>query len=201
MIKNILLIFVVMAYALVAWGQDKFESGCYRYMTNTYMEQLLLKDDGSFIYNINDDNSVNIKVKGNWQFRNGEIILNSSPHKRKMFVRTDHNNGDNNIIQVRTKNNYPIVYNLFLIKQSGDTICHLNQYNRTILLEEFESFFISDMRGLYSPVHNNNSGFVEVFFETDRVIDNEHWVVAPKGIIPIGLSGKYVRYMLERVDK
>ncbi len=141
-VKTFLGIFM---FPLFIYSQN-ISNRLYSYKTPHYYESIDLLGNGKFIY-YNKTEFTKIEIKGNWQLRNDSIlVLDSSPQKSKIIVFESHKRSKKNTFRVRNMNNHQIHYNLYLITKENDTIEFKEQFDETIMLGRFTSFYIVDSK-------------------------------------------------------
>jgi hypothetical protein len=83
-------------------------------------------------------------------------------------------------------------------------VFYKDQWDKTIIKNNFSSFYLIDAKGFYSPTYKVagvSTNYFEIFFETDRVFENEAWELTLEGLKPNGLNGKPQEYILEKTLK
>ena len=196
--------FLLLLPTSLLYSQSSSMRDIYSYKTPYYYESIDLFENGTFIY-FQKMEFLKVKITGNWQIRDDSLlVLDSKPQKTKLIVWESKKKRKGTALYIRDMENNPINYNLYLISYNGDTLKFKNQFNKTITVEKFVSFYIIDSKGLYSPlyrVRGANSNFFEIHFETHRVFENEHWIFKNQSIVPMGINNKYSNYKLLKQKK
>jgi len=183
-------------------------SGIFQYKRERplYEERLILHQNGTFEFFLKMDMGIHYKNTGNWQQRNGYLILDSYPHKEKLIVWESYDKKKKNLgIEVLNKEekNY-FYYHLTAILSNNDTLVFRDQYIETNTKEKIISFWITNTVGLKSSEYKiKSSGIntIKVLFEDNRIFENENWkIIDFDKIQPRGLDGNICNYFLERLD-
>lgn len=204
---NIMTILIFIMY-LQCKSQNGLE-GTFQYKRQrpVYDEKLILYPNNSFEYSLKMDMGIYLRNTGNWLQRDSCLILDSYPQKEKMIVWESYEKTKTGIIvEVMSKDNkQPMYYHLTVIFSNKDTIVFKDQYIKTIIKERPISFWIVNTNGLKSTEYKIKSleaNTIKVFFENDRVFENEDWrIIDTHKIQPRGLDGKYYNYYLEKEPK
>ena len=200
-LKIILLFGCLGLLTILLKAQEIAHVGCYSHSgSSNYYEELCLNENGEFVYQVNRE-FLKLQVEGNWQIRDGKLILDSRPQKDKIIVQEYKKRSNKKVVKVRSKENKLINYTLCLIASEKDTLSYKNQWDKTIVYDDFVSFYLIDAKGLHSPTYNIiglSSNYFEVFFETNRVFENEAWEITFEGIIPKGLNCKPQMFVLKK---
>lgn len=197
--KKKCLIFLLISILGLAQNNTK----TYSYKSRFFSESITLNSDGTFKY-LQDEEFISRKISGNWQIRNDSIlVLDSNPQMLKLLVNFDIKKGSKKVIKVTDFDNRSFHYHLYLINNQGETITYRDQFDKTIVNQDFTSFFIISSAGVYSPkydVRSENINFFDVKFQHLRIFENEYWKFYGDTIIPLGLDNKYVKYNLTLED-
>ncbi len=178
-------------------------SGEYIYRSGFYFESIILKRNGQFSYTSGDE-FTKANVTGNWQLRDGTIILDSYPQRDRIIVYESFQKKTKSpLVFVCNKQKEPISYSLYYTTASNDTIALRYQWLFSKLEHIAKAFYIVDAGGTTSPIYTiegTRSNVFHVLFETHRVFENEAWNVDGNEIAPRGKSGKLQKYRLLKVS-
>lgn len=198
--KKLKIILGLFVSPLFAYSQNIFaKKEVFTYKAPYYYESIDLLENGSFVY-YSKSEFIKTEVKGNWQIRNDSIlVLDSSPQRSKITVLESRKRSKKSTFQIRNTDNRQIYYNLYLITKDNDTLAFKNQFDKTVVLGNFSSFYVVDTKGQYSPIYKilgSRSNIFDITIEEKRVFENEYWKYYGKYIVPLGLDGKYSNYKL-----
>lgn len=177
-------------------------SGKYTYQTSHFSEDLELKENNQFIYNV-DFNFSQYQVKGNYHILNDSLILNSLPQKDRILVfESNKGNLRNLVFEIKTKKGKYFTYDLHLMLDSGEEITIKDQWEKSKIKNlKIKSFYIVDKNRLKSPTYvivGKTTNYFEILFETSRVFENESWGIKDNKIIPRNFDGHFQNYYLEK---
>lgn len=198
--KNVKILLGLLVLPLFAYSQNTFDKkDVFTYKAPHYYESIDLLENGSFVY-YSKSEFIKTEIKGNWQLRNDSIlVLDSRPQRSKITVLESRKRSKKNTFQIRNTDNHQIHYNLYLITKDNDTLEFKNQFDKTVVLGEFSSFYVVDTKGQYSPIYKilgSRSNSFDITIEDKRVFENEYWKYYGKYIVPLGIDGKYSSYKL-----
>lgn len=180
-------------------GHSQEDVKTYEYKSEHYYESIDLLKDGTFKYYNKTEFSKN-EIDGNWQLRNDSIlVLDSRPQRSKIKVFETRKRTRKTTFCIRSMNDTKLNYSLYLITKKNDTVEYKNQFDKTITLGDFSSFYIVDTKGLYTPKYKiigTKANYFEIWIEEKRVFENEFWKFYGQYIVPLGLDGKYSNYNL-----
>jgi hypothetical protein len=202
--KKIMIIGLVLFNYLFLKGQCDTINGLYMYEKkfdyNLFSVRLHLYKNGCFSYKLKTSAFYRINLQGNWQLRDGKIVLDSSPYDEQMIVFPYAGKSNKKTINVCSSSNDKISYDLFLIKSTGDTVCFRNQFDKTKTKEDFVSFYIMYGRDILTSVYNVQSRECNRFdvYIGKKGFDNEQWEITEKGIIPLQDNGSKSNYVLRK---
>jgi hypothetical protein len=188
-------------FLLIFCKQDsEIELGTYSYRSNQYYETITLKDNSTFIYKLGFT-FFNLESKGKYFIQNDSIILSSSPQKDRIIVYEDYKrNKKTSIFDLYDKNRHRIRYHLYITTRDNKVIELRDQWGKVkVNVDNVKSFYIIDTKGLSSPIYTviGQTNYFEVYFETERVFENESWLLKDGKIIPRSFSGDLQSYYLE----
>ena len=196
--KTITILLGLLISPLIMCSQDA-AGNLYTYKAPHYYESIYLLEDGRFVYYCKSE-FLKSEIEGNWQIRNDTIlVLDSSPQRSKMVVSESYKRAKRNTFQIRSTDNRIINYHLYLITPTEDTLEFRDQFDKTVVLGNYSSFYVVDTKGQYSPTYEivgSKANFFEVLIEGKRVFENEYWKYHGEYIIPLGTDGKYSNYKL-----
>lgn len=198
--KNVKILLGLLVLPLFAYSQNTFDKkDVFTYKAPHYYESIDLLENGSFVY-YSKSEFIKTEIKGNWQLRNDSIlVLDSRPQRSKITVLESRKRSKKNTFLIRNTDNHQIHYNLYLITKDNDTLEFKNQFDKTVVLGEFSSFYVVDTKGQYSPIYKilgSRSNSFNITIEDKRVFENEYWKYYGKYIVPLGIDGKYSSYKL-----
>ena len=176
-------------------------SGIYSFKKESYQENIELRNDGMFFYNVSME-FINLKVSGYWNIQHDSILLSSKPFYERMLVWESRKKKKVYEVFVTDKKRAFISYTIKAILQNGDTLLLSNQWRSTKFDIPIKSFIIVDNKGLTSPeylVQGSKTNFFEVLFETNRVFENEKWKYEVGKLIPKGFNGLEQNFKLSRL--
>ena len=91
-------------------------------------------------------------------------------------------------------------YNLFITKLNDAKDSIMGEWNTSVIRNKrIKSFHIRDSKGLQSPeymITGAFSNFFSVQFESNRIFENESWLIKDDKIYPKGLDGRLQNYFL-----
>jgi len=173
--------------------------GEYYFKNGDFYEEISLKKDGQFSY-MCTGHFTKEQIVGNWQIRGQQLILDSRPQRDRLIVRESFKRGiKGKRIFVRDKANEYLNYTIIGINAINDTVFIRDQWKSSILDHNVNSFYLIDNKGLFSPVYlikGLRSNVFEVFFETKRIFEDEHWDIQTDNIVPKSAGGKLQGYSL-----
>lgn len=198
--KNVKILLGVLVLPLFAYSQNTVDKkDVFTYKAPHYYKSIDLLENGSFVY-YSKSEFIKTEIKGNWQLRNDSIlVLDSRPQRSKITVLESRKRSKKSTFQIRNMDNHQIHYNLYLITKDNDTLEFKNQFDKTVVLGEFSSFYVVDTKGQYSPTYKilgSRSNSFDIMIEDKRVFENEYWKYYGKYIVPLGIDGKYSSYKL-----
>lgn len=174
--KNVKMLLALLVLPLFAYSQNTFgKKDVFIYKAPHYYESIDLLENGSFFY-YSKSEFIKTEIKGNWQLRSDSIlVLDSRPQRSKITVLESRKRSKKNTFQIRNTDNHKIHYNLYLITKNNDTLEFKNQFDRTVVLGEFSSFYVVDTKGQYSPIYKilgSGSNTFDIMIEEKRVFEN-----------------------------
>ncbi|MEZ7875349.1 MAG: hypothetical protein QMB47_10275 [Bacteroidales bacterium] len=198
--KNVKILLGLLVLPLFAYSQNTFDKkDVFTYKAPHYYESIDLLENGSFVY-YSKSEFIKTEIEGNWQLRNDSIlVLDSRPQRNKITVLESQKRSKKSTFQIRNTDNHQIHYNLYLITKDNDTLEFKNQFDKTVVLGKFSSFYVVDTKGQYSPIYKilgSRSNIFNIMIEEKRVFENEYWKYYGKYIVPLGIDGKYSSYKL-----
>lgn len=198
--KNVIILLGLLVLPLLAYPQNTFDKkDVFTYKAPHYYESIDLLENGSFVY-YSKSEFIKTEIEGNWQLRNDSIlVLDSRPQRSKITVFESQKRSKKSTFQIRNTDNHQIHYNLYLITNDNDTLEFKNQFDKTVVLGEFSSFYVVDTKGQYTSIYKilgSRSNIFDIMIEEKRVFENEYWKYYGKYIVPLGIDGKYSSYKL-----
>ena len=198
--KNVKILLGLLVLPLLAYPQNTFDKkDVFTYKAPHYYESIDLLENGSFVYQSKSE-FIKTEIEGNWQLRNDSIlVLDSRPQRSKITVFESQKRSKKSTFQIRNTDNHQIHYNLYLITNDNDTLEFKNQFDKTVVLGEFSSFYVVDTKGQYTSIYKilgSRSNIFDIMIEEKRVFENEYWKYYGKYIVPLGIDGKYSSYKL-----
>jgi hypothetical protein len=181
---------------------QKIQEGIYEYKSGFFYEKIELKKNFKFKYEYHTE-FIQSNLVGNYRIKGDSLILDSSPQRDKIIVKESLKGNLNRVrFSVTDKKGVPMNYHLYIITKSNDTIILKDQFIKSKLkCGDLKSFYIFDTKGLKSPTYDVvglRTNYFEVQFETNRVLDNEIWVIDNNRIYPKGLNGEKQNYCLTK---
>ncbi|WP_339688038.1 hypothetical protein [uncultured Nonlabens sp.] len=196
--KAIILIVIL----IILNNSSEYEKGTYSYRQTHYYESIELKQNQKFTYILRKNFSEYI-VNGNYNISQDSLFLNSYPQRDRIIVREENRRNKNkDTFIVQTKGGIDFYYNLYLTLEDGNLIILKNQIGKsTIKNKRIKRFYIKDDNGIRSPEYvicGNSNNYFEIFFETNRVFENESWVFKLDKIKPRDFGGDLTSYYLKK---
>ena len=143
-------------------------------------------------------------ISGSYYIVNDTLYLNSSPQRDKILVQESRSKKKNDryfYFNVTSKKGNLMHYHLYLILDNGQKMVYRDQFQTTkITSERIKGFYILDTKGLKSPTYIIEGLYTNIFnvqFETQRVFENESWLMKNDSIIPRGFDGEFQKYALK----
>ncbi|AWG24861.1 hypothetical protein [Flavobacterium kingsejongi] len=177
-------------------------TGKYIYRASHFSEDIELKENNKFIYNVKFNFS-QYQVSGNYHIIDDSLILNSSPQKDRILVfESKRGTIKNSTFEVKSKSGAYFSYSIHIISRNGEEVEVKDQWEKSKFKKlKIKEFYIVDKNGLKSPtyiIRGTNTNYFEILFETSRVFDNESWVIKDGKIIPRNFQGELQEYYLEK---
>lgn len=177
-------------------------SGKYAYNASHFSEDIELKENNKFIYNVKFNFS-QYQVSGNYHILNDSLILNSSPQKDRILVfEFKRGTMQNSTFEVKSKSGAYFSYSIHIILRNGEEIEIKDQWEKSKFKDlKIREFYIVDKNGLKSPTYiikGTMTNYFEILFETSRVFENESWVIKDGKIIPRNFQGQLQEYYLKK---
>lgn len=196
------LIYKLTVGILLVFIQDENQLGKYSYTSNRFYESIELKKENKFIY-FSKQEFINYEITGNYHVNGDTLTLDSNPQKDKLIVKETNKGRQGNFTFVVTdKMDNPIHYSIHLILIDNSEVSLKEQWQKSkIKNSKIKAFYIIDSKGLKSPkyhIKGEFSNFFKVWFEPNRVFENERWYINNNKIKPKGLNGEFQSYFLEK---
>ena len=197
-VKYILILILFTSFTI----QSSFYDGIYEYKSDRFYERITLGKDFKFKYDFHWHN-ISYSLNGNYIVKGDSLILDSNPQRDKLIVRESKKGNANNLkFCINDKLGEHFNYSLHLINKNKDTLNLCNQWKSSkIKGKKIESFYITDSKGLKTPLYpikGIRTNYFEIQMETIRVFDNEVWKMNSKSIRPKGMDGENQDYKLEK---
>lgn len=177
--------------------------GKYSFSERYYYESIELFPNGTFQYYFSSE-FIKTNCKGNWQLREWNLILDSSPQIDRIICHESRKcKKAFTYFNVKSKSGrLSMSYHLYIIKNYGDTIELRNQDESSkIRIKNIKGFYIINTSGIKSPtyiVQKRRTNWFDVLFENRRVFENENWRISENGILPRYTSGDYTNFLLKK---
>ncbi|RXR24217.1 hypothetical protein [Flavobacterium stagni] len=182
-------------------------AGLYEYSANEnsamYLkESINLFPNNTFTYNYAWEFS-KFTVNGNYNINQDTLTLDSYPQRDKIIVNESFKGSKKkSIFTVKNKREEKITYHLTLFFENDSVARFENQFGDLIVNSRaLKSFYVQTTQGITSPTYfilGKNVNNFKITMETNRVFENEKWVIKNNTIRHKGMNGEFLNYFLSK---
>lgn len=194
---------IYLIFVYIIFGSMTIDNGLYVYRVSHFYESIELNNN-EFMYKSNFHFS-NYETKGIYKISNDSLILNSFKNSDVYDVEEKKNSKKNKLFfKVSRYDKTLFSYDLHLILNDNKEIVLKDQWDTVKIKRcDVKAFYIKDKNSFLSSTYSIKDKSSNVFIiksTSERVFNNEVWLIKGNSIIPRSQNGIIQSYSLEKAE-